>query len=176
MFQRSPNYIIPRGDRAIYSDEERALFLQAAERSQSRDGFSTQEHEGWFDAFHPDTAPSEEFRQAARAHLDASHRRPAQLREKLWPTYPLGCKRLIISDDFLPAMARDNVTLVTERIARIEPTGIRTTDGVLHETDVIVYGTGFDTLQFLGTGDITGRDNRSLRARRGRRRRRPISA
>jgi cation diffusion facilitator CzcD-associated flavoprotein CzcO len=64
VFQRSPNYIIPRGDRA-YSDDERALFLQAAERAQSRDGYY-QEHEGWFDAFHPDTAGSEEFRQAAR--------------------------------------------------------------------------------------------------------------
>jgi cation diffusion facilitator CzcD-associated flavoprotein CzcO len=161
VFQRSPNYIIPRGDRA-YSDDERALFLRAAERAQSRDGFY-QEHEGWFDAFHPGTTPSEEFRQAARAHLDASIADP-ELREKLWPDYPLGCKRLIISDDFLPAMARDNVTLVTERIERVEPAGIRTADGVLHETDVIVYGTGFDTLQFLGTGDITGRDRRSLRA------------
>jgi cation diffusion facilitator CzcD-associated flavoprotein CzcO len=86
------------------------------------------------------------------------------LRERLWPTYPLGCKRLIISDDFLPAMARPNVALVTDRIATVEEAGIRTGDGVLHDVDVIVYGTGFDTLQFLGTGDIIGRGGTSLRA------------
>jgi cation diffusion facilitator CzcD-associated flavoprotein CzcO len=161
VFQRSPNYVIPRLDRP-YTDEERRLFL--ADTSlyyASREGYY-RDHEGWFDAFHPDTPTAAEFRQVARAHLEAAVPDPV-LRERLWPNYPVGCKRLIISDDFLPAMAQPNVELVTERIDTIEETGIRTKDGVLHEVDVIVYGTGFDTLQFLGTGDITGRQGRSLR-------------
>ena len=164
VFQRSPNYIIPRLDRG-YSEEERATFRQAAARMESRTGFYL-EHEGWFDAFHPGTPTAAEFAAAARAHLEAQVADPV-LRERLWPTYPLGCKRLIISDDFLPAMALPHVTLVTERIERIEQQGIRTADGVLHEADVIVYGTGFDTLQFLGTGDISGRAGCSLRHKWG---------
>ena len=160
VFQRSPNYIIPRLDRA-YSDEERMLFQDEAARAGSRNGFYL-EHEGWFDAFHPGTPTADEFRQVARAHLEAQVADP-ELRERLWPTYPIGCKRLIISDDFLTAMAQPNVSLVTERIERIEAAGIRTADGVLHEAEIIVYGTGFDTLQFMGAGDITGRGGRSLR-------------
>jgi len=161
VFQRSPNYVVPRADRP-YTAEERALFLvNTAVYYESREAFY-QEHEGWWGAFFPDTPGADEFRAVARAHLEAQVADPV-LRERLWPNYPLGCKRLIISDDFLPAMARPNVTLITERIAQIEPTGIRTKDGALHEVDVIVYGTGFDTLQFLGTGDVTGRGGRSLR-------------
>jgi cation diffusion facilitator CzcD-associated flavoprotein CzcO len=161
VFQRSPNYIIPRLDRA-YTEAERASFLQDSPRQESRNGYYL-EHEGWFDAFHPGTPTAGEFTAGARAHLEAQVADPV-LREKLWPNYPIGCKRLIISDDFLPAVAQTNVSLITERIAQVEPAGIRTADGVLHETDVIVYGTGFDTLQFLGTGDIIGRGGLSLRA------------
>ena len=161
VFQRSPNYIIPRLDRA-YTDDERRLFQQARARVESREAYYM-EHEGWFDAFHPGTPTAAEFTAAARAHLEAQVADPV-LRERLWPTYPIGCKRLIISDDFLSAMAQPNVSLVTEHIKRIEAGGIRTADDVLHAVDVIVYGTGFDSQQFIGTGDILGRGGRSLRA------------
>lgn len=160
VFQRSPNYIIPREDRA-YTDAERSLFQQARERADSRNGYYL-EHEGWFDAFHPGTPTAAEFTAASRVHLEAQIADP-ELRERLWPTYPIGCKRLIISDDFLPAMARPNVSLETDRIAQVEARGVRTVGGVLHEVDVVVYGTGFDSLQFLGTGDVLGRGGRSLR-------------
>ncbi len=160
VFQRTPNYIVPRMDRA-YTDEERALFQQAAARAESRKGFYL-EHEGWWAAFHPGTEESEAFRQVARAQLEMQVADPV-LREKLWPNYPLGCKRLIISDDFYPALTRPNVSLITDRIERIEASGVRTQDGLLHEMDVIVYGTGFDTQQFMSVGDVVGRGGLSLR-------------
>ena len=161
VFQRSPNYIVPREDRA-YTEEERQIFLADKDaRYRSRDGYY-QDHETWHGAMRLNTPKAEEFTQAARALLEAQVTDPA-LREKLWPRYQIGCKRIVISDDFLPAMAQSNVTLVTERIAQVEEAGIRTADGVLHELDVIVYGTGFDTLQFLGTGDVLGRAGISLR-------------
>jgi cation diffusion facilitator CzcD-associated flavoprotein CzcO len=161
VFQRSPNYVVPRLDRA-YTKEERQFFLDDPSRLYaSRDGYY-REHETWFGAMRQNTPTAAEFGRMARAHLEAQVADPL-LRERLWPRYPVGCKRLIISDDFLPAMARPNVSLVTDSIERIEEKGIRTADGALHEVDVIVYGTGFETLSFLGAVDIAGRDGRSLR-------------
>jgi cation diffusion facilitator CzcD-associated flavoprotein CzcO len=65
------------------------------------------------------------------------------LRDRLTPTYRLGCKRVLISNDFYPAFNRDNVSLVTDAIQFVEPTGVRTSDGVLHELDVLIAATGF---------------------------------
>jgi cation diffusion facilitator CzcD-associated flavoprotein CzcO len=65
------------------------------------------------------------------------------LRERLTPTYRLGCKRVLISNDFYPAFNRSNVSLVTDAIQFVEPTGVRTGDGVLHDLDVLVAATGF---------------------------------
>ncbi len=161
VFQRSPNYVVPRLDRP-YTEEERRFFLDdPVKLYESREVFY-RDHETWHGAMRQNTPTAAEFGRVARAHLENQVQDPV-LRERLWPDYPVGCKRLVISDDYLPAMARPNVSLVTEHIDRIEPTGVRTKDGVLHEVDVIVYGTGFDTLNFLGAGDITGRGGVSLR-------------
>ncbi len=161
VFQRSPNYVVPRMDRP-YTDEERQACLEDPSRlAESRMGFYL-EHETWHQAMRLGTPTAAEFGRVARAQLDAQVHDP-ELRERLWPSYPVGCKRLVISDDFLPTFNRDNVSLVTERIERIEAAGVRTADGALHEVDVVIYGTGFDTLQFLGTGDVTGRGGQSLR-------------
>jgi cation diffusion facilitator CzcD-associated flavoprotein CzcO len=161
VFQRSANYVVPRMDRP-YEAEERRLYLEEPERLlASREAFY-QEHEIWHHAMRQDTDGAREFTALARAHLEGQVADPA-LREKLWPDYPIGCKRIIISDDFYPALTRPNVSLVTDRISRIEPDGVRMADGVLHEVDVIVFATGFETLSFLGTLEITGRGGASLR-------------
>jgi cation diffusion facilitator CzcD-associated flavoprotein CzcO len=82
------------------------------------------------------------------------------LREKLRPSYRAACKRLVMSDDFYEAIQRPNAELVTEGIARIEPAGVRTQGGVLHELDVLVLATGFRVdaftrpMQILGRGGI----------------------
>ncbi len=168
VFQRTPNYVVPREDRP-YTEEERRLFLDEPERlRESREAFY-QEHEGWMGAMKLEQNPvAEEFTRVARAHLEAQIPDP-ELRDKLWPNYPIGCKRIIIADTFYPALMRDNVELVTERIDRIEPKGVRTADGQLHEVDVIVYATGFETLSFTGHVDIQGRSPKSWPARPGHR-------
>jgi cation diffusion facilitator CzcD-associated flavoprotein CzcO len=84
------------------------------------------------------------------------------LRARLTPDYPIGCKRVVMSDDFYPALARDNVELVTEPIDRITRTGIRTTDGQDLPVDTLIYGTGFHATGFLAPLAITGRDGTRL--------------
>jgi cation diffusion facilitator CzcD-associated flavoprotein CzcO len=155
VFQRSANYIVPRLDRQ-YTDEERAMYLRDIEkRAASRTSFYD-EHETWIGAMRQGTEKAAEFTAVARAHLEAQIGNP-ELRAKLWPDYPIGCKRIIISDDYYPALTRLNVALITDPIEQVEAKGIRTRDGTLHELDAIVYATGFETLSFLGTLSIEGR-------------------
>ncbi|WP_019635094.1 flavin-containing monooxygenase [Actinomadura atramentaria] len=85
-----------------------------------------------------------------------------ELRRRLVPDYPMGCKRILISDDYYPALNRPNVDLVTDPIERITPTGIVARDGVERPVDVIVYATGFAASDFLAPMRIVGRDGREL--------------
>jgi cation diffusion facilitator CzcD-associated flavoprotein CzcO len=78
------------------------------------------------------------------------------LRERLRPPYPLGCKRIIYSNDYYRALARPNVTLATDPIERITPRGIVTADGREHEIDALVCATGFDVEHSLAHLDIRG--------------------
>jgi cation diffusion facilitator CzcD-associated flavoprotein CzcO len=78
------------------------------------------------------------------------------LRRKVWPDYTFGCKRVLFSSYFLPALARPNVELVTDSISHITPAGIVTTDGRLHEVDCVIWGTGFKATEFMFPMQITG--------------------
>jgi cation diffusion facilitator CzcD-associated flavoprotein CzcO len=80
------------------------------------------------------------------------------LRQALTPDYQAMCKRLVFSSRFYHAIQRDDVSLATERIDRIEPAGIRTGDGVLHEADIIVLATGFDAHAYMRPMQLAGRD------------------
>ncbi|HZU40635.1 MAG TPA: NAD(P)/FAD-dependent oxidoreductase [Solirubrobacteraceae bacterium] len=89
--------------------------------------------------------------------------RDPEVRRKAWPDYTFGCKRILFSSHFLPALQRPNVELVTEPIARLSREGIVTADGVERPVDCIIYGTGFRTTEFMFPMEITGRGGRSLR-------------
>jgi cation diffusion facilitator CzcD-associated flavoprotein CzcO len=82
------------------------------------------EHEGWYPAFIAGSEAAAEFTAVARAQLESQVSDPV-LRAKLWPDYPIGCKRIVICDDFYPAIVRPNVTLETDGVAGIEAHGIR---------------------------------------------------
>jgi cation diffusion facilitator CzcD-associated flavoprotein CzcO len=97
----------------------------------------------------------------ALANLHRAVRDPG-LRAKLTPGYAMGCKRVLKSDDYYPALVRDNVDVVTEPIAEVRPQGIVTRDGVEHPADVIVFGTGFRVTDLPIAERIRGRDGRTL--------------
>ncbi|MGW4245939.1 flavin-containing monooxygenase [Nocardia sp. NPDC004722] len=97
----------------------------------------------------------------AENHLEEQVTDPV-LRAKLTPDYPIGCKRGLFSNDYYPALCEPNVSLETTPISEIVPEGVRTADGVLHEADVLIYGTGFKGTEFLWPMKIRGRGGRAL--------------
>ena len=88
--------------------------------------------------------------------------RDPETRRKVWPDYTFGCKRVLFSSAFLPALQQANVNLVTERIVRMTPRGPQTSDGRVHEVDCVIYATGFRTTEFMFPMEITGTGGRSL--------------
>ena len=84
------------------------------------------------------------------------------LRAKLTPDYEVGCKRLVFSDGFYDAIQQPSVDLVTTGIDHIEPRGVVTTDGVLHELDALVYATGFDAHAYLRPMTLAGQNGVTL--------------
>jgi cation diffusion facilitator CzcD-associated flavoprotein CzcO len=165
VFQRSANYILPR-DQYVFTEEETAAFLADPEIYRKKRQDIHEFREAGFERTRKHTAASEEGVQQARQHLEAQVADP-ELRAKLTPDYDFGCKRILRSDDFYPALTRDNVELVTEKISELTPKGIRTADGVEHEFDVIIYATGFKSHAFHGSMKVTGRDGLGLDQRWG---------
>ncbi|MCA0143633.1 NAD(P)/FAD-dependent oxidoreductase [Blastococcus sp. LR1] len=97
----------------------------------------------------------------AKAHLERQVRDP-KLREALTPDYTIGCKRILISNDYFPAVAAPNAELVTAGIAEIRPHSIVSTDGIERPTDTLVLATGFHVTDLPIAEKICGRDGRSL--------------
>ena len=95
-------------------------------------------------------------------HL-ASQVPDTELRARLRPTYQIGCKRILISNDYYPALTLPQVEVVSDAIEAVTPAGIRTEDGTLHEVDTLILGTGFRATEFLAPMEVVGRDGRSLR-------------
>lgn len=88
--------------------------------------------------------------------------RDPELRAKLTPDYAVGCKRLVMSNKWFDAVQRSNVAIVTDPIEKVEPAGVATADGSLHEVDVLVYATGFDAHAYIRPMRLTGEGGATL--------------
>jgi cation diffusion facilitator CzcD-associated flavoprotein CzcO len=160
VFQRSAPFVVPKPDRAYRALHHRAF--RSLPRTQGLGRETTRAlSELLNETLAEDTAFTKAFVAAFRLHLWHQVRDPG-LRARLLPDYPVGCKRLLFSNDWYPALTQPNVEVVADRIAEVTQDGIRTTDGTLHETDVIVYGTGFRATELLAPMLITGREGRTL--------------
>ncbi len=102
-----------------------------------------------------------QFTKVALKHLEEQISDP-DLRQKLTPDYPIGCKRVLISSDYYPALERPNVDLITTPIKGLTRDGIETDDGQVHQADTIIYATGFLSTDFLMPMDILGLDGKHL--------------
>ena len=159
LFQRTANWVLPRMDRR-YTVLDRALAQLPP--------YAALVRWNWAQVLEWGRRGFEDGTLARRGLLAtaAAHRRrqvsDEALREQLTPNYPLGCKRIIYSNDFYPALCRPNVELVTEGIARITTHGIVTADGRERPIDVLVCATGFDVAHALSAIRITGLQGRTL--------------
>ena len=159
VFQRTANWVLPRMDRR-YTALDRQLAQFAP--------YATAVRWSWVQVLEWGRRGFEEGTLARKGMLKtaATHRQRqvpnVTLRQHLTPTYPLGCKRIIYSNDFYPALGQPNVELVTEGITRITETGIVTADGRERAVDVLVCATGFDAVHLLSSLTITGLNGRTL--------------
>jgi cation diffusion facilitator CzcD-associated flavoprotein CzcO len=143
VFQRTPPWIMPRHDHEIGA-RTRHLFRAAPLTQRLARAAIYCQFEWMILGFrHPPLMRLAERR--ARRHLEAQVADP-ELRAKLTPTYSLGCKRILLSDDYLPALTRPNVAVNTDGIGEIREHAVVDGAGVEHPVDAIVLGTGFDTL------------------------------
>jgi cation diffusion facilitator CzcD-associated flavoprotein CzcO len=143
LFQRTPAWIIPKPDRALRPTERRRLARHPAwQRVLRALDYVVREHRAAFFTRWPGV-----LKQAQSGVLRHLHRQVADpvLRAKLTPDYVLGCKRILLSNDFYAAVQRPNVNLVTEAIEQVAADGIRTADGAFHPADVLIFATGFRT-------------------------------
>ena len=161
VYQRSPNWIIPKGDRPYTRLEhwlgERLPWLSRLYRASL---WSQGEYMIW---------PTIKGNRFTRALLTLwnrvgmrKHIKDPELRRRLTPDYPMGAKRILLSDLIFPALARDNVEVVFDPIETFTETGIRA-GGVERSHDIIVLATGFQTNPFLKMIDVRGEGGRSIR-------------
>jgi cation diffusion facilitator CzcD-associated flavoprotein CzcO len=155
LYQRTPAWVVPRNDHA-YAERTKQLFSRHP-RAQKllRAAIYTRSEATAIAFLEPRAMAPLEW--LAKQHI-ARQVKDDALREKLTPLYRMGCKRILLSDGYYPALCRDDVDVITTPIDRVEKNGIRTSDGTLREVDAIVWATGFDVAGYLSPIAIHGRD------------------
>jgi cation diffusion facilitator CzcD-associated flavoprotein CzcO len=159
LFQRTPPWVLPHRDREV-RHTAKALYrtipgLQRLVRSAvywSRELFVIP-----FMKVRPNPAPE----QLARRHLEKQVADPA-LRARLTPDYAIGCKRILISNEYYPAIQQPNVELVTEGVREVRGRTIVTADGSEREVDAIILATGFRVTEMPFSRWVTGRAGKCL--------------
>ncbi len=159
VFQRTPIWVSPRYDEPFTAEQQELFERDPVEARKVRDA-AYQDYESA--NFAADSAMTIELTNMAYSYLTRKVKDP-ELRAKLTPSYPVGCKRPLQSRAWFPTFALPNVTLETSPIVEFTERGLRTADGTEHEVDTVIYGTGFRAADFLGSLDVYGRDGRRLR-------------
>lgn len=142
VFQRTPAWVLPRMDLKAPA-AQRALFRRVPAMQRALRGLIYATIEGLGLVGFVDVRFRAPYEAAGRFQLRRQVADP-ELRAKLTPDYMLGCARAVLADRYYPALGQPNVDVVTESIEEITPRGVRTADGVEHEVDTIIWGTGFD--------------------------------
>jgi cation diffusion facilitator CzcD-associated flavoprotein CzcO len=156
LYQRTPPWVMPHRDRPITNIERRIYRRFPALQRAIRSGvyFSRELLVPGF-VYRPRLMKLPQ--RVARRHLEKQIADPV-LREKLMPSYSFGCKRVLPSNEWYPALTQPNVSVITAGIREVQPHGIVTTDGELHEVDTIVFATGFYVTDVRFAKIVRGRE------------------
>jgi cyclohexanone monooxygenase len=152
--QRSPTWILPKADRA-YTEREKWVFAHvpfAKKLYRARLWLRSESNIAVIEHGSDKTA---EFRAAAATMLEHTVADPA-LRNRLTPETPLGCKRLVFSSDFLPALAQPHVEVISSPARALRARSLVTADGRELDVDVVVCATGYAAADYLGQIEVTG--------------------
>jgi cation diffusion facilitator CzcD-associated flavoprotein CzcO len=163
VFQRTPNWMIPRFNRR-YNGLSKALYRWLPPYRLLTRARIYWSQEMLFGALKTGSLLNWMMKRLALRHLNLQVLDLA-LRSKLTPHFEFGCKRVLISDDYYPCFSLPNVELVTQPIERFVASGLRTTDGRERNYDVVVFATGFDVRNCLRPIEIHGRNAASLQDR-----------
>ncbi|WP_375446458.1 flavin-containing monooxygenase [uncultured Fibrella sp.] len=164
VFQRTAPYVTPRRNRDYALWQQRLYALVPTLQKVHRHAIY------WFNelfglSFIGNETINKLGTATARKHLEHQIKDP-ELRRKVWPNYKLGCKRILVSDEYYPALTRPNVELVTDRIEHVTPVGIRTSsasqDGTDRPFDALIFSTGFVVADIYLNQSIIGRNGRDL--------------
>lgn len=160
VYQRSPGWTLPKMDFA-YGERVHELFRRfpALRRLDRAATFAFHELAAAALTRHRWLLPA--FRAVGRRQVELAIDDP-ELRRKVMPTDEFGCKRVMLTDEWYPALAQPNVDLVSERIAEVTPTGIRDRSGVERRADVLILATGFSSHDFVAPMEIVGDGGRTL--------------
>jgi cation diffusion facilitator CzcD-associated flavoprotein CzcO len=160
VYQRSPGWTFPKMD-FPYSERSKRLFRRfpALQRLDREAIFYSQELGAAGMTKHPWLLPA--FRAISRRRINQAISDP-ELRRKVTPTDEIGCKRIMLTDDWYPTLTKPNVELLADRIAEVRPDGIRTQGGTERPADVLVLATGFATHGFVAPMEIAGPGGRRL--------------
>ena len=162
LFQRTPQWVLGAPN-PFYSEEEKSTYRNdPIEMERAYNSLARTLNHGFAAAVVGQNDEALAAMQAGCQQTLDDNIQDETLKAKLTPKYSAGCKRLIVSDQFYPAISKPNAELVTESIERVEEQGIRTCDGRLHELDVLVLATGFDPHFFLSNTLVVGRNRQTL--------------
>lgn len=160
LFQRSAPWMCPKNDRTFTEVEKRRFRRLPLWQRLYRYSIYWSWERSWPEFL--DGSRKQKLRgEELLAWLETQVSSP-ELRARMAPDYPLGCKRVLLSDTFLPALERENVELCTTAIRRIRPDGVELCDGRAVELDALALATGFSAQEFLPGLSVTGAAGKEL--------------
>ncbi len=160
LFQRTAPWIIPKPDREI-TEQEKSIYraFPLAQQAVRESIYWSLEYRVTGLVINPSLMKI--FQKNGEDYINETISDPI-IRKKVTPNYTIGCKRILMSNEYYQSLQKQNVNLITEKISEIKEKSIMTEDGIEHEVDLIIPATGFETSEALSPFEVVGEHGKSL--------------